>query len=135
MNLLIVDDDKVILDLLAEMLSGLAYVITTTNDPKHALELFRQAASEKNPFDVVLTDFQMPYWSGLTLAMHIASCCTVFEIKAPVICITCNASDVRRMNERDRGPLALIMEKGSFGMCDLDNAIKCVSQRAKTVGA
>lgn len=135
MKLLIVDDDKVILELLTDMLSSLGYIITTSTDPKQALLLFRQAAADNIPFEVVLTDFNMPCWSGLTLAMHIASCCTMYSIKAPVICITGNASDVRRMNERDRGPLALIMEKGSFGMCDLDNAIKCVSQRANAAGA
>jgi CheY-like chemotaxis protein len=126
LKLLLVDDDKEILELLTDMLTHMGYAITSTNEPQHALLLFRQAASEDVPFDVVITDFNMPYWSGLTLAMHIVSCCTCFEIKAPVICITGNARDARKLNESARSPMNLVMEKGSFDMVDLDNAIKHV---------
>lgn len=135
MKILLVDDDNAILDSFGTWLKTIeGFEVVTCNVPKEALILFRQAASELMPFDVVLTDFNMPGWSGLTLAMYINSCCTVYGIKVPIICITGNPTDVKRMNDRDRGPLTLVLEKGC-PLQDVVTAINCVTQRAKGASA
>lgn len=127
-RILLVDDDFPCIEPLLMRLNLDGYEAEAATDPKTALRLFREAAEADKPFQIVITDFKMPVWSGLTLAMHIAEVCTVNQIKAPVICLTGNASDVRRMNERDRGPLAMVLEKGCT-MADVENAIKCTLER------
>lgn len=134
MRILVVDDDTACLDVLSCLLTSRQHVVEAVNDPKLALQVFREAAKRELPFDVVITDFNMPVWSGITLAMYIANCCTVYRIKAPVICISGNGGDVRRMNERDGGPLALVLDKGC-PLTDIETAIKCVTERAKAAGA
>lgn len=134
MKILLVDDDAAILDVLGVLLTTSGHEIEAVNDPRYALVRFREAAKIEVPFDVVITDFNMPVWSGLTLAMHIANCCAAYQIKAPVICITGNGIDVRRMNERDGGPLALVLDKGC-PLKDIESAIKCVTERTKAAGA
>ena len=110
MKILFVDDDKAILDALGPLLESYHHTVITCNDPKEALKLFRDMAAE--PFDAVVTDFNMPGWSGLTLAMHIVSCCAAYEIKCPVVCLTGNREDATRMNDQSRNPINLILDKG-----------------------
>jgi len=64
-NILIVDDEKAIVDLVATTLKPLGYKITATNDPEEAVTL-HQETTEK--FDLLLTDVIMPEMNGRQLA-------------------------------------------------------------------
>jgi len=67
-KILIVDDEKPIADMANEMLSVLGYrTVATTNSVK-ALEIFR---SQSVPFDLVITDHQMPGVDGIKLAQQL----------------------------------------------------------------
>jgi CheY-like chemotaxis protein len=130
MKILFVDDDLSILDSLGKWFESLEHTVITCNIPKVALELFRQASNEPEiPFDVVITDFNMPGWSGLNLAMHIVSACKAYEVKCPIICITGNRQDAVRMNNQSRNPINLILDKGC-PLKDIENAIKAVTEKA-----
>lgn len=129
-KLLIVDDDKGMLELYEGFCASYHHPFESTDSPVRALKL-----TLEHTFDVILTDFNMPVWSGLTLALKIRS----YEVAAamkrtPILCITGVPEDVERMNRRDRSPIDLIMCKGSFKMSELDEVIRKLAQPAKVKG-
>jgi len=63
-KLLIIDDNKEILDALCEFLSKKKYDITSTNN---GLEGLKYLEKEEQGFDVVITDLIMPDISGVAL--------------------------------------------------------------------
>ena len=63
-KLLIIDDNKEILDALCEFLSKKKYDITSANN---GLEGLKYLEKEKQGFDVVVTDLIMPDISGVAL--------------------------------------------------------------------
>lgn len=65
-RILVVDDEPIICELLAEALSGPNRSIETRNDGQSALELM-----ERNPVDLAFLDVNMPGMSGLELAQQI----------------------------------------------------------------
>jgi len=58
-TILVLDDEKSIAEMLAEMLGLLGYTPTVCNAPAHALELI-----EDQDFDLVISDFRMPGING-----------------------------------------------------------------------
>jgi two-component system cell cycle sensor histidine kinase/response regulator CckA len=69
-TLLIVDDDRGILEAADRILAGLGYRTLTANDPLKAEEV---AAREEGPIDLLLTDAIMPGLSGWDLAGRLQS--------------------------------------------------------------
>ena len=67
-NVLLVDDDRVILNLLAEGLGELGYAVRTACGGEEALELAQGQA-----FDLAVLDLRMPGMSGLDLARALKS--------------------------------------------------------------
>ena len=123
MKILIVDDDPEMLELWAKVCKELGECVTTTR-PAEAVRMFMLAEH----FDIVLTDYTMPIVSGLTMALHIRN----FNQHVPIICLTGDKDTAERNNKRDGSPLALILEKGSFRMDRLREAIlELTQQKAK----
>jgi CheY-like chemotaxis protein len=71
LNVLCVDDDETIRQLLEDSLSHFKHRVTTANDGKHGLELFRTAGLRNDPFKVVISDLGMPEMDGHQLARAI----------------------------------------------------------------
>ncbi|MCD6292305.1 MAG: response regulator [Deltaproteobacteria bacterium] len=67
-HILIVDDEKPILDLQAAILARLGYKITAINQSSEALTRF---TSDPEKFDLIITDQSMPDLSGAELAVEI----------------------------------------------------------------
>ena len=67
-RILVVDDEKTLLDTEVAMLERLGYAVIGTTSPVEALEIFRL---EPDRFDLVYTDMTMPGMTGLTLAKKI----------------------------------------------------------------
>lgn len=63
-HLLIMDDEEPILALVDKMLSHLGYKVDLARHGGEALELFRQARDEGNPYDVVVLDLTIPGGMG-----------------------------------------------------------------------
>ena len=78
-KVLVVDDQKVILDLVTAMCLSQGYIVKTVTDPKEGIIL---AAAER--FDVVLVDLAMPGMSGLELARKIHD----YQPEVPIILLT-----------------------------------------------
>ena len=66
-KILVVDDEKVIREILAEFLVLEGYQVETVEDGDKALTELRM-----RPYDMVITDLKMPRMSGLRLLEHIA---------------------------------------------------------------
>jgi len=78
-SILAVDDQAVILDLLAGMCQSLGYGIFTARDGDEGLKIF-----ETHRPDIVITDLAMPRMSGWELASHIKA----LSSETPIILIT-----------------------------------------------
>ena len=63
-RILLVDDDSDCLEALQQMMEALDHSCTVTEDPRHALEHFL-----RHSFDLVITDFRMPFMTGRELAL------------------------------------------------------------------
>ena len=137
MKILIVDDTPICLEVLHAILTKLNHEVVACNHPKAALLQFQSEAVIENHFDLVMTDFNMPEWSGLTLALQIKAACTSYYAPGyslPIICLTGdNTWDVQAMNKRDGSPISLILAK-PYGLQDIDEAIKTVIKQ-KAAGA
>jgi PAS domain S-box-containing protein len=67
-SILLVDDEKMVVNLGAMMLERLGYSITAKTNALEALEEFR---SRSDAFDLVITDYTMPHLTGVELASEI----------------------------------------------------------------
>jgi CheY-like chemotaxis protein len=65
-RILLVDDEKVIRDCLSEMLSLMGFEVAVSSSGDEALNILHTRS-----FDLVLTDLEMPYIDGWTLALRI----------------------------------------------------------------
>ena len=65
-RILVVDDEEGLRDILSDIISMLGYQVTLSSSGEDAL-----SQCLTTPFDLVLTDLQMPGMDGLTLARHI----------------------------------------------------------------
>ena len=68
---LIVDDLGIAITIMSEQLSSLNLNIETASSGKMALEKLTAAVADKEPFDIVITDFHMPEMDGEMLAYKI----------------------------------------------------------------
>lgn len=67
-NILLVDDEKAILDMGRQMLERLGYRVIVQSNPLEALNLYK---SRPNMFDLIITDMTMPQMTGDKLSKEI----------------------------------------------------------------
>ena len=67
-NILVIDDDKFIVDITQKILERFGYKVCSKTDPIEALELI---TSDPDQFDLVITDMTMPKMTGDQLAKEI----------------------------------------------------------------
>jgi CheY-like chemotaxis protein len=84
LRILVVDDDPILLRSLRDALEGDRHQVVTANGGKEGIQLFREALSKGEPFDVVITDLGMPYVDGRQVATAIKSA----SAATPVIMLT-----------------------------------------------
>jgi CheY-like chemotaxis protein len=117
-KILVVDDEPFVCDAVKMMLTFDGHEVQTAHGGKEALALF-----EKQPFDVVITDFAMPVMKGDELAAAIKARVP----NQPVIMITAYAE----MLQSSEHPLPAVdhMISKPFLLDDLRDAIARVSVR------
>jgi DNA-binding response OmpR family regulator len=71
MRVLLVDDDPLILDSIAEVLSFDGHDVAVASDGQVALHCFSAALDTASPFEVVVTDLGMPRVNGIQLANQV----------------------------------------------------------------
>ncbi|MBD3240061.1 MAG: response regulator, partial [Chitinivibrionales bacterium] len=80
-RVLLVDDEQMLVDLGAEMLTGLGYAVAAFSDSELAL---REYQVDPSKFDVLVTDLTMPRLTGLQLAEE----CKNLRPEIPVVLCT-----------------------------------------------
>jgi DNA-binding response OmpR family regulator len=71
MRVLLVDDDPLILDSIAEVLSFDGHDVAVASNGQAALDCFSAALDTASPFEVVVTDLGMPVVSGIQVANEV----------------------------------------------------------------
>ena len=87
-KILIVDDDKEILDLIAIYMSNEGYKVFLANDGYEAIEVV-----EKNKIDLIILDIMMPKLDGITTCMKIRE-----KYNMPIIMLTAKSQDMDKVN-------------------------------------
>jgi two-component system, NtrC family, response regulator GlrR len=90
MKILVVDDDKVMLSVLAKKLKGQGYEVFTTGN---GVESLRIISEEK--IDLVISDVMMPCISGFTLITMLKS---FYFINIPVLLMSANDQEKILLN-------------------------------------
>jgi len=108
-RVLVVDDQEEIRRIISRLISFLGYEVVTAGNGREGLQLF-----SLSPFDLVITDLDMPVVDGLTFAYSIKE----RSPHTPVVMITGNGWEASQ-----GGPVDLVMHK-PFSLADLENAIQ-----------
>jgi DNA-binding response OmpR family regulator len=73
MRVLLVDDDPLILDSIAEVLAFDGHEVAVASNGRAALDCFSAALATESPFEVVVTDLGMPLLNGIQVANQVRS--------------------------------------------------------------
>ena len=84
LSILVVDDDPVLRDSLANTLRDEGHRVTLAGGGQEGIDLFRSAQQGAEPFDVVLTDLGMPYVDGRQVAAAVRTAAP----RTPIILLT-----------------------------------------------
>jgi CheY-like chemotaxis protein len=84
LRLLLVDDDPLFLKSLGDFLEADGHIVTETSGGQAAIDAFRAAHKNKEPFSAVLTDLGMPYVDG----RRVAGAVKEMSPSTPVIMLT-----------------------------------------------
>jgi len=63
-RILVMDDNKMVRDVLGDILKYLGYKVDFSKDGAEAIELYRNALESEQPFDVVIMDLTVPGGKG-----------------------------------------------------------------------
>ena len=113
-RILIVDDDKEIRDIVSKLLADMGHEVVEASNGEEGLGLFLHS-----PFDLVITDLNMPEVDGLTLAFSIKE----RSPPTPVILITGHALDAVQGD-----PVDFVMHK-PFTLVDLEQKVQMFLRR------
>lgn len=80
MRVLLVDDDPLILESLATVMSQDGHAVTVASNGQAALDCFSAAIDTASPFDVVVTDLGMPLVNGIEVANQVRALSTQVRI-------------------------------------------------------
>ncbi len=102
-RVLLVDDEKILIDIGAQMLERHGYRVTVRTSSVEALALFN---AKPDQFDLVITDLTMPNLSGLELAAEIIA----QRPEVPIILCTGFSAKITPAGAESAGIKALIMK-------------------------
>ena len=111
-NVLVVDDDIDWLDLMERRLKRFGVHLVLARDGVEAVKLL-----DEQPFDLVITDTNMPYMDGISLLKFIRSC----DQKLPVIVFFCSlwGSALRAEDLTKIGATAVLEKRDCHSPLDL----------------
>lgn len=112
-HILLVDDEAELLNLLAETLEDLHYMVTATTDSRQALQFFQQ---QPHSYQIIISDNNMPFVSGGELAVTARN----LRQDIPVILISGDSEEA----VRDQIPIPVKVLTKPFDDTELDAAIR-----------
>lgn len=113
LKILIVDDEKEIVDILRELMEADGHSVTVSYDGQKALEIY-----QKDKFDVVFADISMPGMDGIDLTQKLLR----LDKEAKVVVITGRIGTVEVELALNAG--AKMFLKKPFGKKDIDQTIE-----------
>lgn len=124
-RILLVDDEKTVMDLGARMLERLGYHVTAESGSVRALEVFR---SRPDDFDLVVSDYTMPNLTGIDLALEIR------RIRPDKPIILCTGFS-ERLNETTARELGVGLMMKPFGIKQAADIVRKTLDARKDPGA
>ncbi len=115
-RVLVADDSSETRELLFEVLNSMECIVTCVKDGLEAL-----AALQAEPFDLLITDYQMPRLDGLALlrCLQASTCCL------PSILITGHHNPPAVIQEARQAGVTLVMTK-PFAIPDLRSLVESI---------
>ncbi|KAL9225293.1 hypothetical protein vseg_001237 [Gypsophila vaccaria] len=124
-RILVVDDDKICLAVIASVLKLFNYEVVTINCPLEALSNLRM---NPDSFDIVLSDVHMPLMNGLNFQRIVE-----LEFRIPVILMSADDKKNLLMKSLENGAAFFIVKPPSIS--DLKNIWQYVVSRRKNTSA
>jgi two-component system cell cycle sensor histidine kinase/response regulator CckA len=115
-TVLVVDDDRDVLSMAADMLTAAGYAVRSTVDPRAALRLAR---THPDPIQLLLTDVVMPLMSGGTLAEEFRA----FRPQTHVLFMSAYNIETAERYRVQLGPGEPFLHK-PFTMAGLEHAVR-----------
>ncbi|NQZ21020.1 MAG: response regulator [Colwellia sp.] len=94
LNVLVVDDNKLCLNVITELLQEFDCEITAADSAKTALNLLSETKKNNQAFDLVITDWRMPKMDGIAFAKAIQSDTNQYDIRAVLMVTAFDKNDV-----------------------------------------
>ncbi|MCP3875317.1 MAG: response regulator [Desulfobacteraceae bacterium] len=98
-RVLIVDDNQLNLDILEGFLLKWDFSVEATTDGNHAIQMCKLMAKTNMPFDIIITDYQMPVMDGAELGKTIKSDPDTKEIKLIMLTSRGLRGEAKKMRE------------------------------------
>ena len=114
-NILFADDEKPIRQLIFKILNTMGFGVALAVNGRAALSMFVEG-----DFNLVITDFDMPFMDGLLLATHIKR----ISPETPIILVTGCESEVGMQELEIKRSLFFSILFKPFSKIDLKNAIE-----------
>lgn len=121
MPILIIEDEKKLVDILAIALKGERYSVDVAYDGEEGLN-----KAMKNTYSLILLDIMLPKKDGLTICRELR----VHQIHTPVIMLTARGTLEDRVDGLDAGADDYLIKP--FGLKELFARIRAVLRRRKT---
>ncbi len=122
-HVLLVDDERALIEMLSTMLRSAGYTVEAHTDPRQALTSFRRTPGR---FDVVITDQTMPELTGDMLAREILA----IRPDVPIVLCTGFSEKVDEERARELGIGGFLMKP--FAMKDLTSLIDSLNRKHAT---
>ncbi|MCJ8319308.1 MAG: response regulator [Colwellia sp.] len=97
LRVLAVDDNKLCLNVLTELLQELQCQVTSTHHAKEALTLLAHAKKNQQPFDLVITDWRMPNMDGIEFAKAIQNNKQLYDVDAVLMVTAFDKNDAESL--------------------------------------
>jgi PAS domain S-box-containing protein len=119
-KILVVDDEKHVVEMYQRMMGLLGYQVEARTSPLEAIEAVR---ANPRKYDLVLTDMTMPQMTGYALAKHLIE----MQPDLPIILCTGFGDQINENKAQSVGILALLLKPVLFN--DLANSLREVLDR------
>lgn len=103
-NVLLVDDNKTSLSILGGTITQLGWQLTSANNAKDAITLFKSAIAQNTPFDLALIDWKMPEIDGWELSESIRKIAPVAQMPL-LIMVTAHSKEMFALNHSKNSKL------------------------------
>lgn len=102
-NILVIDDSKVIRDMMQAILENNDHTVTVAKDGEEAL-----GVAQKSVFNIIFSDINMPKMSGITLIGKIKE--TEKNKFTPIVMVTTENAEYRKQKARVSGAAGWLMK-------------------------